>query len=292
LFSIIYPKKDDRLTIEHVVEHKKIYFALNSMNYPPIGLNLCRNSRFMSSLKQCTMKKIFLCFLCFLSTLFVLAQNADPLSVGKLNLASGDEAFRFVGGYDGRKIDLVGEVFLNDTLYHEGELKTSKRLYTNEMKYRFNQVERTVQVRLADGKEMYINEKDIVYCNIVIEGKTITLVPAKVPNGRKITIMQVIYKSPNMQLYRDARKFIFRVKSNDIDGYSTEKVYDEVRKDYRYYLRIGDSGEFTEVKTTVKSFAQALPEKRSQIELLFKNAKKKDGLTVTKLSNIMAQLDK
>ncbi len=116
--------------------------------------------------------------------------------------------------------------------------------------------------------------------------------PAKVPNGRKITVLQVIYKSPNMQLYRDARKFIFRVKSNDIDGYSSEKVYDEVRKDYRYYLRVGDSGEFTEVKTTAKSFAQALPEKRSQIDILFRIAKKKEGLTVTKLSDIMAQLDK
>jgi hypothetical protein len=238
------------------------------------------------------MKKIFLSFLGLLPTAFVLAQGPDPVSQGKLSMASSDEAFRFVNGYDGRRKDLVGEVYFNDTLYHEGELKTTKRLYTTELQYRFNQVERTVQVRLDNGKEMYINEKDIVYCKIVIDGKTITLVPDKVPNGRKITVLQVIYKSPNMQLYRDARKFLFRVKSDAIDGYSSEKVYDEVRKDYRYYLRVGDSGEFTEVKTTAKSFAQALPEKRTQIDVLFKIAKKKEGLTVTKLSDIMAQLDK
>ncbi len=238
------------------------------------------------------MKKIFLSFLWLLPAAFVLAQGPDPINQGKLNMASSDEAFRFVNAYDGRRIDLVGEVYLNDTLYHEGELKTIKRLYTSELQYRFNQVERTVQVKLADGKQMYINEKDIVYCKIVIEGKTITLVPAKIPNGRRLTVVQALYRSPNMQLFRDARKFIFRVKSNDIDGYSSEKVYDEVRKDYRYYLRIGDSGEFTEVKTTAKSFAQAFPEKRKQIELLFKAAKKKEGLTVTKLSDIMAQLDK
>ena len=241
------------------------------------------------------MKKIFLSFLWLSPTAFVFAQGIapNPINQGKLNMASSDEAFRFVNAYDGRRKDLVGEVYFNDTLYHEGELKTTKRLYTTELQYRFNQVERTVQVKLTDGgKEMYINEKDIVYCKIMIEGKAITLVPAKVPNGRKITVLQVIYKSPNMQLYRDARKFIFRVKSNDIDGYSSEKVYDEVRKDYRYFLRVGDSGEFTEVKTTAKSFAQALPEKRSQIELLFKIGKKKEGLTVTKLSEIMAQLDK
>jgi hypothetical protein len=238
------------------------------------------------------MKNSLILLFLMLQTAVALAQGPDPVSQGKLNMASSDEAFRIINAYDGRRIDLVGEVYLNDTLYHEGELKTNKRLYTTEMQYRFDQVQRTVQVKLADGKEMYINEKDIVYCKIVIDGKTITLVPDKVPNGRKITVLQVIYKSPNMQLYRDARKFIFRVKSNDVDGYSSEKVYDEVRKDYRYYLRIGDSGEFTEVKTTAKSFAQALPEKRSQIELLFKNGKKKDGLTVTKLSEIMAQLDK
>jgi hypothetical protein len=238
------------------------------------------------------MKNNLILLLLMFQTALVFAQGPDPIKTGNLALASSDEAFRIVNAYDGRRIDLVGEVYLNDTLYHEGELKTNKRLYTTELQYRFNQVERTVQVRLANGKEMYINERDIVYCKIVIDGKTITLVADKVPNGRKLTVLQVIYKSPNMQLYRDARKFLFRVKSDAIDGYSTEKVYDEVRKDYRYYLRIGDTGEFTEVKTTAKSFAQALPEKRSQIEVLFKNGKKKEGLTVSKLSDIMAQLDK
>jgi hypothetical protein len=237
------------------------------------------------------MKKIFICLLFILPTGFVLAQGPDPISTGNLNLATSDEAFRIVNAYDGRKVELVGEPYLNDTLYHEGELKTHKRLYTKELQYRFNQIERTVQIKLTDGKEMYLNEREIVYCKIVIEGKTITLIPAKVPNGRKTTMVQVLYKSPNMQLYRDARKFIFRVKSNDIDGYSSEKVYDEVRKDYRYYLRIGDTGDFTEVKTTAKSFAQVLPEKRSKIELLFKAGKKKEGLSVTKLTEIMTALD-
>ena len=238
------------------------------------------------------MKKGFILFLFIGQMAYVFAQGPDPISTGKLNLASSDEAFRIVNAYDGRKIELVGEVYLNDTLYHDGELKTNRRLYTTELQYRFNQVERTVQVKTPAGKEMYLNEREIVYCKIMIDGKTVMLIPEKVPNGRKITVVQVLYKSPNMQLYRDVRKFIFRVKSNDIDGYSSEKVYDEVRKDYRYYLRIGDVGEFTEVKTTAKSFAQVLPEKRKQIDLLFKAGKKKEGLSVSKLVDIMTQLDK
>ena len=244
-----------------------------------------------SRLNLLLMKKIFICLLLILPTGFVLAQGPDPISTGNLNLATSDEAFRIINPYDGRKVELIGEVYFNDTLYHEGELKTHRRLYTTEFQYRFNQVERTVQVKSADGKQLYLNEREIVYCKIMIEGKAVMLMPAKVPNGRKITVVQVLYQSPNMQLYRDARKFIFRVKSTNIDGYSSEKVYDEVRKDYRYYLRVGDTGDFTEVKTTAKSFAQVLPAKRSQIELLFKAGKKKEGLSVTKLTEIMKALD-
>jgi DNA-directed RNA polymerase subunit F len=238
------------------------------------------------------MKNCFILFVFILKTAFVFAQGPDPIKTGNLNMATSDEAFRIVHFYDGRYIELVGELYLNDTLYHTGELKTFKKLYTTELMYRFNQLERAIQVKMSDGKEMYIRDEDIVYCKIVIEDKTVTFMPESIPNGRRLTVIQVLYKSPRIQLYRDSRKYVYRVKSANLDGYSSEKIYDEVRKDYHYYLRYGDVGEFQEVKITAKSFAEIIPEKRTQINALFRAAQKKEGLTVTKLMEIMKELDK
>ncbi len=239
------------------------------------------------------MKKFELFALFIFQGLIAYAQAPAALATtGRLNLPSMDERFQYIYPYDGREKPLVGERYFYDSLYREGELKTTKRLYTTQLSYRFDQIERTVQIKMENDKEVYLYESDIEYLKLFIENKTVVFIPATVPNGRKLTMVQVIYKSPTMQLYRDTRKFIFRVKSENIDGYSSEKVYDEIRKDYRYYLRKGDKGAFKLVKINTKSFINMLPEKRVQILKLFKAGQSKDGLTVTKLADIMAQLDK
>jgi hypothetical protein len=237
------------------------------------------------------MKKFYILLSIAFQTLVAAAQSPDPISTGYLNMPTSQEAFRFINAYDGRNKQVVGEPYFYDSLYRAGELKTLKGLYRSQVKFRFNQIERTVQVQLADGKELLINEKEIIYCKLYIEDKTITLVPAPLANGRKLTLVQVIYQSPRIQLLRDIRKYLYRVKSDNIDGYSSEKVFDEVRKDYRYYLRKGDTGDFTEVKLNAKSFGKVL-QKHSQLKQLFKDGEKKDGLTISKLTEIMATLDK
>ena len=216
----------------------------------------------------------------------------SPINAGRINLITSNERFQYINPFDGRDIPVRGERFLNDSTFRDGELKTLNNLYTTELKYRFDQIERTIQVKMENGKLLYLFEKDIEYCKIFIEDKTLMFVPAAVANGRKLTLMQVIYKSPTIQLYRDVRKFVFRVKSANIDGYSSEEIYDDIRKDYRYYLRKGETNNFTEVKIDVKSFVNVLPDKRSQITKSFKAAKANDGLSVTKLAQIMAEIDK
>jgi hypothetical protein len=237
------------------------------------------------------MKKFFALILFISHTIIALAQGPDPISTGKLSLASSDEAFRFVNPYDGRFKEMIGQPFYYDSLYHEGELKTNKGVYTAPTKFRFDQVQRAIQAKLADGKELLISEKDMVYCKIIIEDKPSVFVAAHLPNGRKLTVVQAIYHSSRMQLLRDTRKYMYRVKSDNLDGYSSEKVYDEVRKDYRYYLRKGDTGDFKEVKLTAKSFGQVL-DKHSELTQLFKAGTKKGGLTVSKLNEIMTAVDK
>ena len=239
------------------------------------------------------MKKIMLFVLFLFQGFMAFAQAPAALATsGRLNLASMDERFQYIHPYDGREKPLIGERYFYDSLYREGELKTTKRLYNTQLSYRFDQIERTVQIKMENDKQVYLYERDIEYVKLFIEDKTVLFVPITIPNGRKLTMVQVIYKSPTMELYRDLRKYIFRVKSENIDGYSSEKVYDEIRKDYRYYFRKNNSGAFKEVKLTAKSLAAHLPQKRSQIVQLFRTGQTKGGLTISKLTEIMIELDK
>ena len=236
------------------------------------------------------MKKFHI-FLLFVFQAFMATAQQTPMSAGRINLLTNEDRFQYINPFDARTVQLVGERYFFDSIYVTGELQTNKNLYTTELLYRFDQIERTIQVKLENGKQLYINEKDVVYCKLFIGGQTVEFVPVSVPNGRKLTLLQVIYKSPTMQLYRDIRKYIYRVKSENIDGYSSENIYDEVRKDYRYYFRKGEKGVFKAIKIDIKSFVAAIPEKRSQVVTLFK-AGQKSGLNVTKLAQIMAELDK
>ncbi len=223
---------------------------------------------------------------------FITMAQQTPINTGRINLITSNERFQYINPFDGRDVPIRGERFLNDSVFRPGELKTLNNLYTTELTYRFDQIERTIQIKMENSKQFYLFEKDIEYCKILIDNKTLMFIPTAVPNGRKLTLLQVIYKSPTLQLYRDIRKFVFRVKSDNIDGYSSEEVYDDIRKDYRYYLRKGETNNFTEVKIDVKSFVNVLPDKRSQIVKLFKAGKANDGLSVSKLAQIMAEIDK
>lgn len=237
------------------------------------------------------MKKFYIFIFFLLISLTNKAQQiASP--VRNTNALSTNDRFQYIPPYDIRDIQLVGERYFFDSLYHPGELKTVNQLYTSEMMYRFDQIEGTIQIKLQDGKQMLVNESDLVFCKLFIENETVLFKTVSVPNGKKKTVIQVIYESPTLQLYRDSRKYIYRAKSSSIDGYGSELTYDEVRKKYRYFFRKGNSGAFTEVKIEAKSFINIMPEKRSQITHLFKVGQSKGGLSVTKLTQIMTELDK
>ena len=238
------------------------------------------------------MKK-FSIVLTFIFQFMVIHAQPVRLTNGNVNLQSMNDRFQYINPYDGRMIEMEGERYFNDSVYRAGELQTLKYLYTTGLSFRFDQIERTVQVRFdSSGKQTFLYEKDIEYCTMFIDGKTVTFEPVPVPNGRKLTMVQQIYKSPTMQLYRDIRKFIFRVKNEYNDGYSSNEVRDEIRKDYRYFFRKGKSGPFKEVKIDAKSFIEIMPQKKTQINQLFRAGAKGAGMNVTKLAQIMTELDK
>ena len=238
-----------------------------------------------------------------LTTVFVLtaccftivqAQVVSPrTNDGRVNLVTNDDRFQYLNPYDNRSVSMQGTRYFLDSIYRPGELRTAKGLYTSELLYRFDQAERMVQVKTESGKELWLNEYDVLDFKLFFGNRVIEFVPAAVPNGRKLTLLQVIYKSPTLQLLRDSRKYVIRVKSDNLDGYSSDVVYDEARKDYRYFLNQGvNSIAFQEVKINTKSFVKMMPHKKNLITRLFKAGEAKEGLTVTKVAGIMKELDK
>ncbi len=176
---------------------------------------------------------------------------------------------------DDRIEELYNKRFFIDSLFREGELRTRKSLFTTELGYRFDQVEQTIEVKTESGKQIYLAAKDILYCKLFFEDHTVVFMPITLPKQKNLTLVQVIYKTPTLQLYRNIQKKI---------------VNYEPIKDYRYYLRKGNEDSLKEVEINEKSLINELPKKRSRITQFFKG-KKKEDLTLSNLVQLMGELD-
>ena len=238
------------------------------------------------------MKRILMFATLFLSLVQQLTGQtiATKQNDGRMNTLDATDRFQYIFPYDGRSIELRGSRYLVDTLYHQGELQTTNKLYTTELLYRYDQTQRMVQVKTESGKELWLNEDDVVSFKLFFGNDVIRFTSTTVPNGRKKTLMQVIYQSPTMHLLRDSYKFIFRVKGDET-GYTTRQPYNEVRNDYRYFFNNDPNVSFQEIKINKKSFIKLMPTKKVQITNLFKANKSKGELTISKLSEILKALD-
>lgn len=230
------------------------------------------------------MKKAFaLTLALLLNSLFIIkAQSFDK------GFPNPNEMYRAdtKGSNSADILPVHGMRYFADTLYHKGELKTSKNLYTSELQYRFDLFDGTIQVELESGEERLLVEEDIVYFKLFINNDVILFLPANVPNGKKITLLQVIYRSPTMQLLKDLKTYNTVKYDNKQHHY-----YYEIHNDFHYYFNKGGRAPFTEVKLKAKSFVKVMPEKKSRIDHLFKSANNSGELTLTKLASIMKILD-
>jgi hypothetical protein len=234
------------------------------------------------------MKKIilflsaFLCFNC-LQAQTIASTNAATLNGSNLQ-GKGNMMITFNERYDG----IEGSRFFYDEEYHTGELwLTNNRHYTNQYKYKFDQLAGTVQVQQANGKEILINIEEILSFQMFIDDKSVTFFKTQLPNSESPAIVQIVYWSSNMTLFRDIKKKLVRQKESS--AYSGGKVFDKIMSDYQYYFSKKDAP-IIHIKPNKKGFIKALPDKEKEIERLFKT-KKFDDLTVSKLADLMQKLD-
>ena len=189
---------------------------------------------------------------------------------------------------DERYEGVKGSRYFYDDKYHEGTLTmTRKREFGKDMLFRYDQLEGTVQMKSPDGKEVLVDQNEILNFNLFVEDKSVIFIRVKTPDD-KFSLVQVIYYSPTMKVVRDPRKKLKRVENTG--AYSANQIYDTYTNDYKYFLQRGEEP-IQEVKPTAKSFAKAIPNKATRIETLFKAAKSKGDLSVSKLAEIMKKLD-
>lgn len=232
------------------------------------------------------MKKQF--FLAFFAcwTYISQAQNLMPGSIGNINYNPTPTAAPFNYSWlhsHETDISLIENRFFNDSIFRQGELRTRKGLYTTQLGYRFDQVAKMLQVKMEDGKQIYLETKDILYCKLYFEDHTAVFMPVTLPKQKKLTLVQVVYKTPTLQLYRDIQKKAYQPECRNCPY--------ETANDYHYYFRKSNNAPLTEVDIDEKSFIKVLPEKKNRITSLFKG-KAKEDLTVSKVVHIMGELDK
>jgi hypothetical protein len=191
---------------------------------------------------------------------------------------------------DERYEGVKGSHFFYDNNYHEGTMTMTKnREFGKDMMFRFDQAEGTVQMKYPDGKEILVNQNEILNFNLFVENKSVVFIRMKTPrNETGFTLVQVIYHSPTLKVVRDPRKKLKRVENTG--AYSQNQIYDTYDNDYHYFMQRGEEN-VQEVKPTAKSFSKAMPDKAKKIETLFKAAKSKGELSVSRLAEIMKKLD-
>jgi hypothetical protein len=184
---------------------------------------------------------------------------------------------------------LVGQkrFFNNDSIFRKGELVTKKRHFTTELGYRFDQIERALEVQFESGNRLILDDKDIVLFMIFYDDYTTTFIPLFLPKEQKKVLVQVIYKTPTLQLFRDVHKTTQRI----VDNLRNTEYHDEVKNDYHYYFRENERSPLIEVEMKAKSFAKVLPLKQTKIKRLFEEEEEKGKLTVSKICKIMKELD-
>jgi hypothetical protein len=254
------------------------------------------------------MKKFYLFFVLAVASNVVLGQVKVPKSNDALSnpveepsntVSDGSDIVvnkPFFQRYDNMMVPderyqgVKGSRYFYDNNYREGSITmTQKREFGKDMLFRFDQLEGTVQVKYPDGKEMLLDQKDILVFNLFIENKSVYFIRMKTPvNPDVFTLVQVIYYSPTLMVVRDPRKKLKRVEN--VGAYSGNEIYDTFVNDYRYFVKDGEEN-MQEVKPNAKSFAKAIPKKAKKIESLFKSAKSKGDLSVSKLAEIMKSLD-
>lgn len=236
------------------------------------------------------MKKILLCFT-ILATTFLYTQAQR----GTIN---GGAAFReqtlmqFPTVIDAQNAKKIRGSRFYDPEYQKGELWTNNGLhFKDELTYKFDEVENSVQIKTKDDKELVVDARLIdsfrLYLN---DTKTIYYYKAPVPDGKKgeEKIFQVVYTGSRILLFKIPVKTIKPL--NYQGAFGDGRTVGAYVTHHQYYVKSGMKP-LVRLKLTKKDLHDKINFKRSLLDDLLDDIEPFEQITEDKVIDIFQKLE-
>lgn len=236
------------------------------------------------------MKKLFL----FITFLPILAHSQtsnvprEQSRVNNMNELMRSNTSSLMLYYEPSELDIKGSRFYHKD-YTDGELWFVNGEYIGkEYQYRFDEQQKTVQVKDKNGEETLVDPTKINGCRLKIDGKSVLYFRASLPvDINKKHLFQLLYNSDKYNVIKlPSKKLIPKTKMFHND----EQQYEYINE-HRYFIKKGD-GEFQEFKLKKKEIIKVFPEKKRILEKLFETKPYDERLSESLLAQLLVQLEK
>ena len=190
---------------------------------------------------------------------------------------------------------VIGSRFFKDE-YTEGEIwLTGNRHHKDDVEYKFDEIENSVQVKYKDGREILLFNNDIIACKMTYAGENAIYFKAQVPGESDVhKLFQLVYYGKKYQLIKlpvksERKKSTNTNSSNSYSLKDNENVV-EFLNENRYFLKIGDAG-FKEVKLKKSAFLKLMSSEKNKLETLFDTPQYKGNLTDWSIAKVLEKME-
>ena len=237
-------------------------------------------------------------FLTLAATLFaaaqILGQASNVANLGdKLDQIGNNSSVQVIPVFDKTVYEIEGSRYSAQD-FNEGEIwMTEERHFTTQLKYRFDELENSIEVKYPDGRTLLLFNNQVEKCFIKLpDGRQLRYINASDFLAEKDLnrLLQVVYTSPKYKLIKNPKK--------EFKNGSREKTYraagtqnDAFIAAHTYFLQI-EKGKFKEIKLTKKGFLKALPELKTKLDALFLTPQYAKELDDWKAAELLQSIEK
>lgn len=179
-----------------------------------------------------------------------------------------------------------------DPEYQKGELWTSNGLhFKDELEYKFDEVENSVQIKTEDGKELVVDANLVDSFRLYLNDRTIYYYKAHVPDGKKDEekIFQVVHVGKQVLLFKIASKTI---KHYNYQGaFGDGRTVGEYVSHHHYYIKVGNKP-LTRIKLNKKDITKKITLNRAILLDQLEYIEPFEEITEKKFIDILRKVEK
>lgn len=211
------------------------------------------------------MKKITLYWVLFLCTPTLMIAQLERTDMAMMsNIAKGNV---YMPNLRNTVDEFKGtQFFIKD--YCVGELlMTKNRRYTEGYQFKFDELNNVVVAKeMGTGKEVEVNTAEVLGLKLTYKSKDYLFFRTILPDNLKgkERIVQLLFHTPNISLYRATQKKLFLVS---VETNTNEEKVSEFKSFTQYYLKT-DSDLYHPVRLTKSMLFEAFPTQKTKIEQL------------------------